>query len=180
MESMNRFDFLNKNSLLAVYCNSSATDKFLVGYAVAANKTHIILSKIDQEANYDGLSLCAASSIFRIEYGNNYLSELLLKISEKPVWNYDGDPVEYYLTSLEQGRRVVEIMDEDGSRLTFGIILGHTQSTLRIQGMTSTGEKAEEYVFERALVSRINCGSKLECEIQQLYERSESFCYEKN
>lgn len=168
-------NMLNRNTLLAVYCNNSSTDKFIVGYPVAVGVDFIILSLIDKDANYDGLSLCFAASVFRIEYGSNYLAKLQHKLPEEPTWSFTGDPCEYYLTDLENNRRIVEIKDESGSRLMFGILLSHTETSLRVQSVTPAGKHGTVYEIERTLIAQLNCDSSKEEAIQHQFERSNSF-----
>ncbi len=75
-----------RNKLLAVYCNETDTNTFIVGKVLAADQDYIMLSLFAPDGSRDGFCLCAWERIFCIETDSRYLIDLGKCLPECQTW----------------------------------------------------------------------------------------------
>jgi hypothetical protein len=80
MEAKMNFSLTNhiqENALIALYTDIQNTDKFLVGAVFEHSDDYLLLSLLSANACFDGICLCAVSSVFRIEIASQYICSLI-------------------------------------------------------------------------------------------------------
>jgi len=89
----------SQKKLCAIYSNKNEEDSFEVGYIEKIDKTHIIISAISPDGQYDGVVVIRIDDIFQIDYDNIYLKNLeKLSLStevEKISVNFEKDALLY-------------------------------------------------------------------------------------
>ncbi len=160
-----------RNKLLAVYCNETDTNTFIVGKVLTADQDGIMLSLFAPDGSRDGFCLCAWERIFCIETDSRYLIDLEKCLPECQTW--DGNPWDLFLDYARTHQRIIQLEDFQGKRIMFGIPVSYTQDTLAIRRVCLDGRQGEIYRLKRKNIAMMICDSIDERLLQKRYEGSD-------
>ena len=157
-------DNLQITNLIAVYCNQNNTEKFLVGEIQDLNSEYLLLSLISPDASADGLCLCSANAIYRIELDSQYLRRLGRHTSLTTNQHSGNDPWEEFWTFTERKKLLTKITGFSGKQIICGIPVSHTKETVLIQKVHPNTTEGKHFNIRRKKVALAACESTYQCE----------------
>lgn len=159
-------EVLNAKDLIAIYCNKQSTERFLVGQILTFDSEYLLLSLISPDAGADGLCLCSAKFIFRIEQDSQYLQDMKKRLCSITAQHSESNPWDAFLAYAEEHKFVTQIKGFSGKRIMFGIPVGHSNDTVAIHRVYSDGIHGKVFRVNRDKIALLVCDSNTEQELQ--------------
>ena len=128
----------NYKDLLAVYCNPSKTDKFLVGLPLKVTRNFLLLYLLSSDMQFDRICLCSIKTIYRIEKESTYLRKLPYCVPKNMT--FINDPWNDLLSYAERKKLVVKVTLNTNSSPIYGISQQHTEKTFTFRIVNQEGE----------------------------------------
>ena len=167
MERMNLpFEMLNDEDLVAIYCNQQATENFLVGVILTYDSDWVLLSLISPDAVMDGLCLCSAEIIFRMEQDSRYLNNMKKFCHATTTQGFEGNPWDGFLAYAEEHQFVTQIKGFSGRRIMFGIPIEHSKDSASVHRVHSDGTQGKVVQINQDKIALLVCNSDTERELQ--------------
>lgn len=157
---------LNDKDLVAIYCNQQSTENFLVGQIQAYDSDCLLLSLISPELNTDGLCLCSAKFIFRIEQDSQYLIDMKKNLCLTTPQHSKGIPWDDFLVYAEEHKFVTQLKVFSRKRIMFGIPVGHSNDTVVLRRVYLDGTLGQIFRISRDKIALLVCNSDTEQELQ--------------
>lgn len=165
------FEMLNSKDLIAIYCNKQSTDKFLVGQILTSDSEHLLLSLISPDSSVDGLCLCSAKIIFRIEQDSQYLHDIKKSLCSITTQHSESNPWDTFLVYAEEHEFVTQIKGFSGKRIMFGIPVGHSKDMIAIHRVYSDGTPGKVFRINRDKIALLVCNSNTEQKLQAALQK---------
>lgn len=152
--------------LVAVYCNTQATENFLVGNILALDAEYLVLSLLSPEMSEDGICLCATKAIYRIEQNSRYLLDLKKKAGPIRNLHLGGDPWNNFWEYVQENKLVAQVKGFPGKRILFGISVGHTDEAVAMRRVCLDCVHEKTTRVTRNRIALVVCNSDTERELQ--------------
>ena len=164
-------EMLNSKDLIAIYCNKQSTENFLVGQILTSDSEHLLLSLISPDSCVDGLCLCSAKIIFRIEQDSQYLRDMKKSLCSITTQHSESNPWDAILVYAEEHKFVTQIKGFSGKRIMFGIPVGHSKDMVAIHQVYSNGTQGKVLRINRDKIALLVCNSNTEQELQVVLQK---------
>ena len=166
---------LNYKDLIAVYCNIQSPDKFLVGKVQISDADYLVLSLLSPDSQEDGLCLCSADFIFRIEKDSQYLLSLNTDICSASTPYLYGNAWDAFLSYAEEHKLVMQVKGYSGKRIMFGIPVDHSNDIVTVHRICSDGTKNRFFRINRKKIAMLVCDSSDEQEMNATLKNRSGF-----
>lgn len=166
-------DYMEKNTLVALYTNKDNYEAFAVGYINKIINDKVIILHIGVHGEFDGYSSCYVEDIYRVETNSKYIMKLSkLKgwdIPDVPKVNYNEDCFDSLIVSAYKNNEIIAIRCCDSETDIRGYIINYSDLSMTILQINEYGEDDGQTTIYTNDISKVAI-MDVECkEIDKLY-----------
>lgn len=167
-------EYLQTNTLLAIYTNKDNEETFAVGYINQLTEEEVIILHVGLHGEYDGYSACYIDDIFKIETNTKYLNKInILKdgnnTEKLTIITTDNDCFTSLITTAMKNRNIIAIGCSDLDMAIIGFLKSNLDDTVIVSQINEYGEQDGEAIICKDSINKIVIDD-VECrEIEKLY-----------
>lgn len=157
------------------YTNKEKTSSFIFGRVLGVNDKHIALYMLSPEGQYDGLLIKRTSSIYRVDWDDQYTQEMIEKIKPDQLPSRElelrDDAFMKSLLSFAKGSKEIvsiELLDSGYDDIV-GFVEQVSDETCVVQQINLDGKTGGYSLLYMDDISQIECESQDEIRLQKLY-----------
>lgn len=157
------------------YTNKEKTSSFIFGRVLGVNDKHIAIYMLSPEGQYDGLLIKRTSSIYRVDWDDQYTQEMIEKIKpdqlpSRELELRDDALMKSLLSFAKNSKEIVSIeLLDSGYDDIVGFVEQASDETCVVQQINRDG-KADGYsLLFMDDISQIECESQDEIQLQKLF-----------